>query len=136
MSLEAEVKELREAIRENSELLKVLTSKAKSSISTDSKDEGEEEKPKTTRTRRAAPKKEKAPTVAAVKKAAEDFLDVDDEDEYAERRKIIKKLTAKYGAAKMTEIEEGKRAAAIADMEAYKNGDEIDFGEEDEDDDI
>ena len=136
VSLEAKIEALTDALKENSELLKALTAKAKANVSAEPKastktDDGDE-KPASRSTSRGRPKKDKAPTAAEVKKATEAFLDVEDEDEYAERRKIIKKLIAKYGAAKMTEIEESKRASALSDMEAYCNGDEIDFGEDDD----
>lgn len=138
VSLEAKIEALTDALKENTELLKALTAKAKANVSAEPKastktDDGDEKPASRSTSRgRGRPKKDKAPTAAEVKKATEAFLDVEDEDEYAERRKIIKKLIAKYGAAKMTEIEEGKRASALSDMEAYCNGDEIDFGEDDD----
>ena len=141
VSLEAKIEALTDALKENTELLKALTAKAKANVSAEPKastkaddDDDGEEKPasRSTSRGRGRLKRDKAPTAAEVKKATEAFLDVEDEDEYAERRKIIKKLIAKYGAAKMTEIEESKRASALSDMEAYCNGDEIDFGEDDD----
>lgn len=103
-----------------------------------SKDD-EAEKPKTTRAPRGSAKKDKVPSTADLKKAAESFLDKagNDEDDYNERRAHLKKVVAKYDAPRFTEIAEDDRAAAIAMLNDFDKGSDDEGGRgKDEDDDI
>lgn len=74
--------------------------------------------PKATTTKAATTK---VPTVAAIKKAAEDFLEAagKDEPEYAARRAHIKEIVAKFDAPKLTEVKEGERQEALDLLAAY-----------------
>lgn len=119
------------------ELTKAITSAASGSgkavVAKAAATEETEEKPKPAPRKPAAAKPAKAPTVAAMKKAGEAFLDATDEpDEYAARRAFLKKTVAKYDAPKLTEIGEDDRAAALADLEGF----EFTPAEEDDDSDI
>lgn len=147
MSIEAQMSELTEAVKENSELLKILTSSARKGLdeqattkpATRSRaaakaDDETESKPRTTRSRTAKPK---VPTATEVRKQTEEFLNVTDEDEYAARRKIVKSIVDKYDAPKMTELAEEDRAAALADLaKALKEREEGDQGGDEDDDDV
>ena len=147
MSIEAQLSELTEAVKENSELLKILTSSARKGLdeqattkpATRSRaaakaDDETESKPRTTRSRTAKPK---VPTATEVRKQTEEFLNVTDEDEYAARRKIVKSIVDKYDAPKMTELAEEDRAAALADLaNALKEREEGDQGGDEDDDDV
>lgn len=138
MSLEAEIKELREALQENSELLRAITAKASANLKSDAKpaakeDDGDGEKETTRGRGRGRPagskNKEKAPTAAKMKEEAQSFIDGAESDEdYAERREALKKLTKKYEAPKYSEIAEEDRAAALADLLELKEN----WGKEEE----
>lgn len=132
MSLEERIAELTEAIKENSALLTVLTSKARSNIEVPApkseakaKSDDSDAAPK----RRGRKPKAKVPSASEMKNAAQEYLDsADDEDEYKSRRAKIKAIVEKFGAAKFTEIAEEHRAEALAML----NGET----EEEEDDDV
>lgn len=141
MSLESQLAELTEAVRENSELLKFMTSHARKadgdkdggSRSRTSKDEEEDDgKEKTTTRRRSSAKdnkdddgddgkttsrgrsaKVKVPTSKEISAATTKYLEVDDQDEYDHRREIILKIVDKFGVKKMSEIEEDDRTEAM-----------------------
>lgn len=121
MSVEAALKELTDAVKENSDLLRGLTSKAKSAKAEESKrsardDDGEEDpKPRGRGRPAGSTKKAKVPSAADMKKAAETYLKeaADDEEEYEERRNKIKSIIKKFGAPKFTEILEEDRAEAL-----------------------
>lgn len=115
MSIEKALADVAEALRENSELLKGLTASAKSGgtakATTKAKDEDDDgEGEKTTRKRTTKPK---VPTAKELSTATTNWLEVDDEDEYERRKGIVKKIVAKFDAAKMSEVEEGDRAEAL-----------------------
>lgn len=103
MSLEKAVEELAEAVRENNELLRGMTAKAKAATggtTSKAKDEDGETKPKTTRA-----SKPKAVSSKEISDKTKEFLDVSDDDEYEERKLIVKKIVKKYGVEKVSEIE-------------------------------
>ncbi|MCQ9146110.1 hypothetical protein [Ochrobactrum sp. BTU2] len=134
MSLEKEIAELREAIKENSELLKFLTSAAKgglgdkaaaakSSAKGDDKPKAED-KPKAASRSRASSKKEKVPSAKEMGEATTEFLDVDNEAEYKDRRALVVDIVGHFGVKKMSEIEEGDRQKALDMLETYKAGED------------
>lgn len=138
MSIEKALADVAEALRENSELLKGLTASAKSGgtakATTKAKDEdgdGEGEKP--TRKRTAKPK---VPTAKELSTATTNWLEVDDEDEYERRKGIVKKIVAKFDAAKMSEVEEGDRAEALELLNQAIDGKNPFKKARDEDDDV
>lgn len=137
MSIEKALADVAEALRENSELLKGLTASAKSggaaaSSKSSSKDkEDDEEKPKRTRTT-----KPKVPTAKELSTATTNWLEVDDEDEYERRKGIVKKIVAKFDAAKMSEVEEGDRAEALELLNQAIDGKNPFKKARDEDDDV
>lgn len=138
MSIEKALADVAEALRENSELLKGLTASAKSGgtakATTKAKDEdgdGEGEKP--TRKRTAKPK---VPTAKELSTATTNWLEVDDEDEYERRKSIVKKIVAKFDAAKMSEVEEGDRASALELLNQAIDGKNPFKKARDEDDDV
>lgn len=87
----------------------------------------DEEAPKRTRasSKDKAPK-EKAPSVAEMKDAATKYLDVADEDEYNERRAVVRAITDHFKAAKFTEIETGDRLMASKLLEMAASGENFD----------
>lgn len=145
MSLEKEIAELREAVKENSELLKFLTSKARDGLSekaekpaakaTSTKEE-KDEKPASRSRASSSAKKTKAPTAKDMSEATTKFLDVDDEAEYKDRRELVMQIVDKYGVKKMSEIEEDDRQVALDMLEAWKAGDDPFAGEGGKDDDL
>lgn len=138
MSIEKALADVAEALRENSELLKGLTASAKSGgtakATTKAKDEdgdGEGEKPTRKRTAKA-----KVPTAKELSTATTNWLEVDDEDEYERRKSIVKKIVAKFDAAKMSEVEEGDRAEALELLNQAIDGKNPFKKARDEDDDV
>ena len=134
MSLEERIAELTEAIKENSALLTVLTSKARSNIEvpapkSEAKSEVKSDDSDAAPKRRGRKPKDRVPSASEMKNAAQEYLDsAEDEEEYKSRRAKIKAIVEKFGAAKFTEIAEEHRAEALAML----NGDT----EEEEDDDV
>lgn len=138
MSIEKALADVAEALRENSELLKGLTASAKSGgtakATTKAKDEdGDGEGEKTTRKRTTKPK---VPTAKELSAATTNWLEVDDEDEYERRKGIVKKIVAKFDAAKMSEVEEGDRAEALELLNQAIDGKNPFKKARDEDDDV
>lgn len=138
MSIEKALADVAEALRENSELLKGLTASAKSGgtakATTKAKDEdGDGEGEKTTRKRTTKPK---VPTAKELSTATTNWLEVDDEDEYERRKGIVKKIVAKFDAAKMSEVEEGDRAEALELLNQAIDGNNPFKKARDEDDDV
>lgn len=138
MSIEKALADVAEALRENSELLKGLTASAKSGgttkATTKAKDEdGDGEGEKTTRKRTTKPK---VPTAKELSTATTNWLEVDDEDEYERRKGIVKKIVAKFDAAKMSEVEEGDRAEALELLNQAIDGKNPFKKARDEDDDV
>ena len=138
MSIEKALADVAEALRENSELLKGLTASAKSGgtakATTKAKDEdgdGEGEKPTRKRTAKA-----KVPTAKELSTATTNWLEVDDEDEYERRKGIVRKIVAKFDAAKMSEVEEGDRAEALELLNQAIDGKNPFKKARDEDDDV
>ncbi|HDZ73516.1 MAG TPA: hypothetical protein ENH55_12255 [Aurantimonas coralicida] len=117
-NLEAEIVKLREAVEENTSFLKSMTAKASSSKPAgedkDTADKGNaDEKPATRgRGKGTTAKKDKAPTVAEMKTIGEAFLDVKDEDEYAERRKVLSAIADHFEAERFTAIDSANRLVA------------------------
>lgn len=139
MAIEEEMKALTTALNRNSDLLERITASAKAKLDGgDTKPAGkpaaggtkaaDEEAPKP---RVARAPKEKPLLPADMSKATTDFLEVEDEAEYADRRAFVKKIITKFGADKMSTIEESDRAAALAYITAYKAGDATDLDEDD-----
>ena len=138
MSIEKALADVAEALRENSELLKGLTASAKSGgtakATTKAKDEdGDGEGEKTTRKRTTKPK---VPTAKELGAKTSAYLEVDDEDEYERRKGIVKKIVAKFDAAKMSEVEEGDRAEALELLNQAIDGKNPFKKARDEDDDV
>lgn len=129
MSLEESIAELTKALNRNSDLLEGLTAKAKGSVS--AKEAASDEKPASTRGKakeeekapRGRGRAAKAPSAAEMKAAGEKFVDVTDDDEYAERRKLLRAIVDYFKTEKFTTIEEGDRALALQLLELAKAGD-------------
>lgn len=153
MSLEKEVAELREtvseltvAVKENSELLKFLTGKARDGLTAKddstkaskpaaaAKEDKEDKKPASRS--RSSTKAPKAPTSKEMAEATTKFLDVDDETEYKDRRELVMQIVEKFGVKKMSEIDEGERQSALDMLEAWKAGDDPFADEGGKDDDL
>jgi len=131
MSLEAALAEHTSALKENTELLRVLTGKASAGVaaasaSNSNKGDGAADKP--TRARKA-----KAPSAADMKAAAEKYLDVQNEDQYATRRANLKSIVEKFGAPKFTEIPEEKRQDALDLLAEFEKNESRDVAEDDDD---
>lgn len=141
MSLEQAMVDLAAALNRNSDLLEVLTSKAKSATAPKTEEptkpvEKAEEPVKRTRAKaeeapkaeepvkRTRAKAEKAPTEAQMVEATKTFLDVEEEDEFQDRRSLVKKIVGHYGVDKMSQIAEESRQEALNMLEAYKAGDD------------
>lgn len=118
MSIEKALAELTEALRENSELLRTMTAKAKASVastgdsgkSSRSSEDGEDEGKGSGRKGRTA--KPKLITAKEIGAKTSEFLEVENEDEYERRKTIIKKIVGKYEVQKMSEIADEDRAEA------------------------
>lgn len=111
MSIEKLLEDLTDAIRENTETQKTFLAAAKGRTSEGGKaavKDEDEEKPKRTRTAKV-----KVPTSKELGTKTSAFLEVEDEDEYENRKSIIKKIVSKFDAAKMSEIEEDNRLEAM-----------------------
>ena len=137
MSLEDKIDTLTKALDRNSDLLEILTAKAKASSETKPipaaateppKAAAAEEAPKRGRPAKAAAEKPakaaKVPTPAEMSKATTDFLEVDAEDEYNARRDLVKKILGHFESKKMSEIAEADRQKALDMLSAYKAGDD------------
>lgn len=144
MSIEEALAGLTKALERNSDLLESLTNKAKTAAAKAEEQPKAEEKAddaptKRTRTTagaaensdaaptkrtRATAKSEKVPTEAQMAEATKEFCDVEPEDEYEERRALVKKILAHFGVEKMSHIEPESRNEALGMLEAYKNGDD------------
>jgi hypothetical protein len=135
MSLEAAIESLTEVIRKNNELLSTLVAKANANLKDkvdakpargnddggdDNGDDGvgEKEAPRRGRGRPPGSKnKEKAPSIDEMKLKATSFLeDATDDSDYDERREALKKLTARFKAAKFSEIPENQRQDALDEL--------------------
>lgn len=139
MSLEAAILELAAAVKENTEELKFLTSAARDGAtknatrtSTKAVEEVEKAAPRSRATSRAA--KEKVPTVKEISEATKAFLDVDDQNEYEERKDIVKRIVEKFKAKKMSEIDDKNRAEAMQMLDVARAGDNPFDGEDSEGD--
>ena len=64
--------------------------------------------------------------------ATKDFLEVEDEDEYKNRRALVKRIIGKHQVAKMSEIAAEQRQGALDALTAYKAGDATEYDEEEE----
>lgn len=130
MSLEAKIDALTAAITENNDLLRGLTAKASGGAASAKAEapakEDKADKAEKPATRAAKPKAEKTPSVADMKKVAEDYLDVTDEDEYNERRGLIRAIVDHFGAEKFTAIEKDDRLVAKKLVEAAAAGENVD----------
>ena len=147
MGIETEMAALTAALNRNSDLLEILTSKAKPAIESKAAEKAAapvekasektapvEDAPKPRATRGAAKlKAEKTPAEKDMADATVKFLEVDGDEEYEARRGLVKKIVAKFGVKKMSEIAEGERKGALDMLEAYKAGDDP-FAEAEEDD--
>lgn len=132
MSIEAAIAELTAAVKENTEELRFLTSAArdgaaKNSARTTTKPAEEAEKPTRSRSRST---KEKVPTVKEISDATKSFLDVDDQNEYEDRKDIVKRIVEKFKAKKMSEIDDKNRAEAMRMLDVAKAGDDPFDGED------
>jgi len=129
MSLEDKIEKLTAALEENTAQLKSMTGKtadrAKAKDTDDDKGEGKS-KPK------PSSSKAKTPTVAAMKKAAEAFLEEagEDEDEYAARRKFVIAQAEENDVKRFSEIPAKGRADALEALENYDP--DADGGEEED----
>lgn len=132
MSLEERMSALTAALERNSDLLEGLTAKAKAGAAAAS--EKGDDKPARGKDKdddkpargRGKATKEKAPTIAEMKKLAEDYLDVTDEDEYNERRTLIRAIVDHFGAEKFTAIDSKDRLVASKLVEAASAGENVD----------
>jgi hypothetical protein len=125
MSIEAALAELTAAINRNSDLLETITTTAAKNLAKGADapaDKAPAKAPATTKAPTKAPAKVKIPTAPEMAKATTDFLEVEDEDEYAKRRALIKAIVTKHEVKKMSEIAEGDRQTALDAIAAYKAG--------------
>ena len=132
MSIEAAIAELTAAVKENTEELRFLTSAArdgatKNSARASTKPTEEADKPARSRSRST---KEKVPTVKEISEATKSFLDVDDQNEYEDRKDIVKRIVEKFKAKKMSEIDDKNRAEAMRMLDVAKAGDDPFDGED------
>lgn len=125
MSLEERLEALTEALKENTAHLAIITATAAAKTSAaatadkgkadDKADKGKSaekaDKP-ATRTRASKPAKEKLPSAADMKAQAEAYLNVEDEDEYQERRDIVKAITEYCGGGTFSKLEGDNRLTA------------------------
>lgn len=134
MALEDQLKALTDALNRNSDLLEGLTAKANASkgaaepvkkaaeVEKTEAPTKKAEEPAAEKKPRGRPKAEKAPSETDMVDATKKFLAVDAEDEYAARRDFVKTLLKKHDVGRMSEIEEGKRAAALEALDNYTRG--------------
>lgn len=129
MTLEAKLDALTAALEENTATLKAMTGKTTARATTKSDDDKAEDKPKARSTSSAKPK---TPTVAAMKKAAEEFLEAagEDEDDYAARRAFVIGVAEENDVKRFSEIPAKGRLDAIEQLENYDP--EAAGGEEDD----
>jgi hypothetical protein len=135
MSIENLLKDLIEAVQENTDTLKSMTGKtaAAASKTTGTADKGEDKAPAKT-----APKATggKTPTVAAMKKAATDFLELagEDEDDYLARREFVVELATEFDAERFSDIAAKNRTDALERLADYANEEEKPKSRRDRDD--
>lgn len=129
MSLEEHLSTLTAALHRNSDLLEGLTAKAKagagSAATTEAKKGDADEKP-ARGGRKPAATKEKAPTVAEMKDLATSYLDVTDEDEYNDRRALLRAVVDHFGAEKFTTIDSKDRLIAFKLIQTAADGENVD----------
>jgi hypothetical protein len=138
MSIEAALAELTAAINRNSDLLETITTTAAKNVAKGADAPADKAPVKAPVTTKApadkgpakAPAKVKIPTAPEMAKGTTDFLEVEDEDEYAKRRALIKAIVTKHEVKKMSEIAEGDRQTALDAIAAYKAGDATGYEEE------
>ena len=139
MSLEEKIDALTAALTRNSDLLEGLTSaaKAKTASAPAADSEKAADAPKRGRPAKAeaeaAPKKAKPPTPEEMASATTKFLEVDDEDEYAKRRALVKRIIGKHEVKKMSEIAVDQRQGALDAITAYQAGDATEYDDDEED---
>jgi hypothetical protein len=75
--------------------------------------------------RKKADKVAGPPSVDDVRASFAAYLSVDDADEKAARKAMVKKILAKSGVDKATEIPEGDRAQAIVWVKALQAGEDV-----------
>ena len=140
MALEDKIEALTAAMNRNSDLLEGLTAKAAAGAAkvTNNAAASDSEKPADAPKRgrpakeETAPKKAKVPTPEEMATATKDFLEVEDEDEYKNRRALVKRIIGKHQVAKMSEIAAEQRQGALDALAAYKAGDATEYDEEEE----
>ncbi|AGH31449.1 hypothetical protein LOKG_00012 [Loktanella phage pCB2051-A] len=120
MSIETLIKELIEALHENTDTLKALTGKtagAASGKTTTTPSKGEDKAPAKAPAKPAG----KTPTVAQMKKAATDFLEEagENEDDYLARREFVVELASEFDAERFSDIAAKFRGDALEKLEAY-----------------
>ena len=129
--LEKQLSENTDALRENTEMVKQhtellikLTSQGKEvqKGEASTKADSDAEKP----AKRGRPKKEKAPTIAEMKKIGTEYVDVEDEDEYNERRTLVRAIAEYFEVEKFSEIASKDRLTAKKIIEAAASGENVD----------
>lgn len=104
MSIEKILEELVDAVKENSELLRGMTAKAKGAL--DKADTTGKAASGDTTEKKTRATKPKAVSSKEISDATKGYLDVSDDDEYESRKEIVKKIVGKYDVAKVSEIED------------------------------
>lgn len=127
MSIEQALSDLTAALKENSALLSALSAKAKAGVAaaekSDSAKGNGDDKPARGR---GKPAKEKTPTVAEMKDLATSYLDVTDEEEYNDRRTLLRAVVDHFGAEKFTSIENKDRLIAFKLIQMASDGENVD----------
>lgn len=122
MSLETAIAELTKAITKNNELMEASLETRAAAVQAIAKTGKSESKPakedKPAKAAKAESKPAKADkedgeiTLATLKNAFGNFMDVDDEDELDARKDTVTKILKKFGAKKVAELEEDDYVAA------------------------
>lgn len=113
--LEKAIEALTEAVNANTEMMKAMVARATGNIAAKAAQPEAKvpEAAKPAKTTKAA-KTAKPVTPAELKKLATEFLDVTDEDEYANRRALIKAIATYFNAEKLSDVKDE------ADLADYK----------------
>lgn len=82
-----------------------------------------EEKPKRAPAKKA-PAKEKAMTEKELYDFGKSFLDVEDDEDYADRKRVVKDVCDHYGINKLTEVEAELRSELKGRLEAFVRGED------------